>query len=94
MKHCKWCDSTFTSTVSYQIYCSTVCRDEATKQNIANRYNTVRRQKRLGKVRKCKSCGSDLSIYNDEPLCNDCVINPVDVKKALKQIKGYMNGKE
>lgn len=94
MKHCKWCDNTFSSTISYQIYCSTSCRDEATKQNIANRYNTVRRQKRLGKIRKCKSCNSDLSIYNDEPLCADCVINPSDVQKALKRIKGLANGKE
>ena len=92
MKHCKWCDNTFKTDINYQIYCSSTCRDEATKQNIANRYNATKRQKRLGKERKCKSCGQDLSIYNDDVLCSDCLINPAEVKKALKQIKGFMNG--
>ena len=92
MKHCKWCDNTFKTDINYQIYCSSTCRDEATKQNITNRYNATKRQKRLGKERKCKSCDKDLSIYNDEVLCSECIINPSEVKKALRQIKGFMNG--
>jgi hypothetical protein len=94
MKHCRWCDAEFTTEVSYQIYCSVECRDSATKEKIAARYLITRRQKRKNKVRKCKSCGEDLSIYNDDPLCNQCSINPVDVKKVLKQIKGLSNGKK
>lgn len=94
MKNCQWCDNDFTSQVSYQIYCSTECREAATKEKIAARYLVTRRQKRLGKSRKCKSCKKDLSIYNDEELCYDCNINPNDVNKALKEIKGLGNGKK
>ena len=46
-----------------------------------------------GKNRACKDCGSKLSIYNDDPLCTKCSINPGDVKKAIKEIKGLSNDK-
>jgi len=94
MKHCSFCDQTFSSQISYQIYCSAECRDMATKEKIANRYLYSRRQKRIGKQRKCKSCQKNLSIYNDEQLCNDCNVNPVEVKKVLKEIKGIVDGKK
>lgn len=94
MKNCQWCDHTFESTVSYQIYCSPECRESATKEKIAARYVITRRQKRLGKTRKCKNCSKDLSIYNDDPLCFDCNINPKEVVKALKDIRGFFNGKK
>ena len=91
MKHCQWCDQPFKSDISYQIYCSSECRDSATKEKIAARYLVSRRQKRKGKKRLCKSCSSTLSIYNDEQLCSDCIVNPNDVNKALKKIKGIIN---
>lgn len=94
MKHCSWCDSEFTSDITYQIYCSASCREDATKQKIAQRYVATRRQKRKGKVRSCKQCGSQLSIYNDDSLCVSCNINPSSVEKALKEIKGKLNGKK
>lgn len=87
MKHCQWCDKTFETQISYQIYCSPTCRDGATKEKIAARYIISRRQKRKGRERKCKSCGEALSIYNDDSLCVKCNVNPSDVSKALKQIK-------
>lgn len=93
MKHCQWCDAQFVTKISYQIYCSSTCREAATREKIAERYAASRRNRRHGKVRKCKSCGSNLSAYNDEPLCVGCSVNPVDVSKALKEIKGLMNGK-
>lgn len=93
MKNCRWCDNNFNSDISYQIYCSDKCREEATKEKIAQRYIQARRQKRKGKNRSCKKCNAKLSIYNDEPLCNNCNINPNDVKKALKQIKGMTSDK-
>jgi hypothetical protein len=93
MKHCSWCDQEFKSNISYQIYCSIECRDEATKQKIATRYMITRRQKRKGKDRRCKSCKQVLSIYNDDMLCGLCQVNPKDVDKALKDIKGRMNEK-
>lgn len=94
MKHCKWCDNEFSSEISYQVYCSVDCREAATKEKIAARYLVSRRQKRIGKERKCKNCGSDLSIYNDEPICVFCIINPTEVVKALKSIKVIMNDKK
>ena len=93
MKNCQWCNQPFQTKVSYQIYCSPECREEATKEKIANRYAITRRQKRHGKIRLCKSCGNKLSVYNDDMLCDKCVINPQDVSKALKEIKGIANGK-
>lgn len=94
MKNCQWCDNSFKTEVSYQIYCSAECRDSATKEKIAARYIITRRQKRKGKTRKCTSCDKDLSIYNDEPLCTNCSVNPKDVAKVLKNIRGLANGKE
>lgn len=91
MKHCQWCDTSFKSEISYQIYCSPECRTAATKEKIAERYAANRRKNRKGKVRKCKSCGGSLSIYNDEPICTVCVVNPQDVSKALREIKGFIN---
>ena len=87
MKHCQWCDKVFETEIKYQIYCSTECRESATKEKIAARYIVERRQKRIGKERKCKCCGEQLSIYNDESLCVKCNINPSNVTKALKEIK-------
>lgn len=93
MKQCQWCNTQFTTKVSYQIYCSPECREQATKEKIADRYAITRRQKRKGKIRLCKSCSKQLSLYNDDNLCEDCTIIPQEVNKALKEIKGIMNGK-
>ena len=94
MKNCKCCDNQFESTVSYQIYCSSHCRDIATKEKIATRYLQSKRQKRKGKTRLCKSCSTPLSIYNDNLLCSSCSVNPDAVIKAIKEIKGKINGKK
>jgi hypothetical protein len=93
-KHCKWCDHSFDTSVSYQIYCSASCRDSATREKIAERYQIARRNKRRGKPRLCKSCDSQLSIYNDDRLCQQCTVDPSEVTKALKAMKGIANGKD
>jgi hypothetical protein len=93
MKQCQWCNSQFTTKISYQIYCSAECRDSAAREKIAERYAISRRQKRIGKVRLCKSCGTGLSVYNDELLCDRCLINPQDLNRALREIRGIANGK-
>jgi hypothetical protein len=93
IKHCQWCDNQFETSISYQIYCSPACREAATKEKIAQRYAQTRRNKRLRKVRNCKSCDVPLSAYNDDELCGQCLVNPIDVKKMLKEIKGLANGK-
>lgn len=94
MKNCQWCNLQFTTKISYQIYCSPECREEATKEKIAERYAVTRRSRRQGKVRLCKACQSHLSIYNDDILCEKCVINPQDVSRALRDIKGIAKGKD
>lgn len=90
MKSCDRCDTKFNPKVSYQIYCSNTCRDEATKEKIAERYLRTRRQKRIGKKRVCLGgCGVQLSIYNDDGFCANCNVSKKAVDKMLKQIKGY-----
>lgn len=92
-KHCSWCDNSFETTISYQIYCSPECREQATKEKIAERYRLQRAKKRRLKPRKCKGCGTLLSVYNDDSTCQACSSNPEDVAKILREIKGIANGK-
>ncbi len=93
-KHCDWCDHSFTPAVAYQIYCSAECREAATREKIRAKYFISRLKKRAEKDRRCNLCGSSLSIYNDSNICSGCAEDPKDVAKALKEIKGLMNGKD
>ena len=91
MKLCDRCDKAFNPKVSYQIYCGIECRDIATKDKIVQRYHITRRQKRIGKVRKCLGgCSVDLSIYNDSGFCSNCNVSEKAVAKMLKELKGYI----
>lgn len=91
MKLCSRCDNKFTPKVSYQIYCSESCREEATKEKIAERYQITRRQKRIGKERKCiGGCGTKLSIYNDSGFCSNCNVSKKQVEKMIKELKGFI----
>lgn len=91
MKMCEHCDKEFKPKVTYQIYCSESCRDEATKIKIAERYQITRRQKRKNKKRICLGgCGQALSIYNDSGFCSNCNVHKKTVDKMLKQIKGFI----
>jgi uncharacterized protein YmfQ (DUF2313 family) len=91
VKQCHKCDKRFVAKVSYQIYCGEDCRDLATKEKIAERYQITRRQKRIGKVRKCLgSCGTQLSIYNDSGFCSNCNVSQKIVEKMIKELKGYV----
>lgn len=92
MKLCERCDKGFTPKVTYQIYCGIECRDAATKDKIVQRYQVTRRQKRIGKVRKCLGgCGVDLSIYNDSGFCSNCNVSKKAVDKMLKELKGFFD---
>ena len=92
-KHCEWCDHTFQTKISYQIYCSVPCREAATKEKIAQRYVSNKIKNRANKPRFCKSCNTKLSMYNDDTICNNCSTNPPEINKILKDIKGLANGK-
>jgi uncharacterized protein YmfQ (DUF2313 family) len=90
VKACEFCDKQFKPKVTYQIYCSKDCRDSATKNKIAVRYEVTKRQKRKGKIRLCLGgCGVKLSIYNDSGFCSNCNVSKKAVDKMLKQVKGY-----
>lgn len=93
-KHCQWCDHSFETSISYQIYCSSECRDAATREKISQRYIQTRASRRVGKARTCKNCLKPLSIYNDETICSSCIINPKDIKQAVKDMKNIANGKD
>jgi hypothetical protein len=63
----------------------------STKEKISARNAINRRNKMIGKKRKCKSCKKPLSAYNDEPLCHSCLINPAEVSRALKELKDIVD---
>lgn len=91
MKICDWCSNEFQPNVSYQIYCSSECRELATKEKVNNRYQMKRRQKLSQKTRRCQGgCGTLLSMYNDSGYCSTCIINTKQVDKALKELKGLI----
>ncbi len=92
MKPCEWCENEFLPTVTYQIYCSSECRSEATKIKIAEKQVINKRKKRHGKDRKCaRGCGTILSAYNDSNYCENCSVDNKKVSKALKELKGLID---
>lgn len=93
MKRCQWCDNTFETDISYKIYCSTECREEATKDKIAQKYAQKRRAKMMNKKRYCKTCGARLSAYNDDNTCHACEVSPKEISKTLKELKDMADGK-
>lgn len=91
MKICDWCSEEFQPNVSYQIYCSSECRESATKEKVNERYQKKRRAKLATKKRKCAGgCDTVLSIYNDSGYCSTCIINEKQVNRALKELKGLI----
>jgi len=91
VKICSKCETYFVPKVSYQIYCSENCREESTREKIAERYQATKRQKRIGKVRKCLGgCDTSLSIYNDSGFCANCNVSAKQVAKMLKELKGFI----
>lgn len=92
MKPCSWCNNYFTASVSYQIYCSAECRDEATKEKIAERHKALRKQKRNNKERLCAGkCGTRLSVYNNHSFCDNCYVNQKEVNKKIREIKALFH---
>lgn len=91
MDRCAWCDAEFDKVHPQQIYCSVVCRGEASKES-ARRYAKIAKYKaRVGKKRLCKSCSTPLSVYNDHQLCSVCEIKESLVKRALNNIKDFID---
>jgi len=92
LKQCSWCSNYFAANVSYQIYCSSECREEATKEKIVERHKAIRRQKNSKKIRMCAGkCGTKLSVYNEHTLCNSCYVNKKEVNRKIKEIRMFMH---
>lgn len=47
----------------------------------------------MSQERLCADCGQKLSAYNDDSICHSCIVNPKEVNKTLREIKGMANGK-
>jgi hypothetical protein len=91
MKICDWCSNEFQPNVNYQIYCSAECREFATKEKVAEKYNVKRLQRLSKKERRCSGgCGTVISIYNSTGFCSICMIDSKQVDKALKELKGLI----
>ena len=91
MKVCNWCLSEFKPNVSYQIYCCSECRENATKEKVSEKYKLKRRHKLSKKIRYCSNdCGTLLSIYNDSVVCGKCSINQKEVNRMLRELKGLI----
>jgi hypothetical protein len=95
VKLCSWCDKSFKPSVSYQIYCSLECRNDATKEKIIERHRILKRQKRKNKIRYCAGgCNIKLSIYNDTKYCDNCTSNSKEIDKKIKEIRMLMHDYE
>jgi hypothetical protein len=93
--HCNWCENDFVSTSKNQIYCSVVCRTEATKVKVIERYTRLKSQKRKNKIRLCSGgCGTKLNIYNDIGFCDICLHSKKKVSLFLKDLKEYFDYEE
>jgi hypothetical protein len=91
MKYCSWCSDEFLPAVTYQIYCSSECRELSTKEKIAKKYQISRRKKKNKNKKKCSGgCETIISIYNETGFCSVCMTNKKKVEKLLKEIKGYI----
>ena len=92
MKICDWCSQDFEPKVSYQIYCCVDCREAATKNKIAERYQVNRIKNRSAKKRKCSGgCGTYISIYNNNGFCTKCMVNKRKVDQMLRELKGLFD---
>lgn len=95
MKLCSNCNIRFKPSVSYQIYCSSECREEATKLKISERHRFLKIQNRNKKPRLCLGgCKTTLSRYNDETTCSSCSVNIKEFNLRLKEIKRLINEAE
>lgn len=92
MSYCVWCDENFEPSSTKQIYCSVECRQQASKEKIELRNKTEKIKNRIGKEKKCAGgCGTILSIYNDEGICEICIEHKRKMNTFMKELKGYFD---
>ena len=91
-KFCKFCDIQFQSNNKNQIYCSSDCRVNATKEKIVKRHKILQIKSRASRNRKCAGgCGIEISIYNDIGFCNICMMSKRKLEQTLKDIRGFFD---
>jgi hypothetical protein len=92
MLYCRWCDKQFSPNTTKQIYCSSECRQEASKEKILERYHLQKRKNRKGKEKKCGGgCNTLLSIYNDSGICDNCLVHQSKMKTFMRELKNYFD---
>jgi hypothetical protein len=92
MLYCRWCDKQFSPNTTKQIYCSSECRQEASKEKILERYHLQKRKNRKGKEKKCGGgCNTLLSIYNDSGICDNCLVHQSKMKNFMRELKNYFD---
>ena len=92
MAYCAWCDESFTPSSDKQIYCTVECRMQASKEKIVERNKAEKIKNRIGKQKVCAGgCGTILSIYNDEGICEVCIEHKRKMNKFMKELKGYFD---
>ncbi len=89
---CMWCGEEFSPNSSKQIYCSTKCRGEASKEKIIERYHIEKRKKRIGREKRCAGgCNTVLSVYNDNGMCDNCLVHKKKMNNFIKELKNYFD---
>lgn len=75
------CTVQFNPTRHNQIYCGRDCRKVVTNANSMGQYYE-KRDRKLGKKRMCKSCGTTpLSRYNEGNTCQSCQLKARSVAR-------------
>lgn len=78
----------FTPKTHNQKYCSDECCRIATNRRIMEKYYE-KKAIRNGATRECKKCRTQLSRYNDTPMCTSCQ-KKVDINRRGK-VKGMID---
>lgn len=74
------CKKEFTPKVHNGKYCSPECRKIATNKNILEKYHSRKSNKFKQRVCKTKGCGTILSRYNSESICEVCKVKKFNRK--------------
>jgi len=94
MAYCAFCDIQFESSSAKHIYHNEECRVQASRLKTLERQRIKKIEKRQHKERRCAGgCGTILSIYNDMPMCTQCLANDKRLKKFMAEIKELIDYK-
>jgi hypothetical protein len=66
------CEEEFMPRVYNAIYCGTACRRTITNKNVLARYHAKKALRNTKRTCETDDCGTVLSRYNSEPICEPC----------------------